>query len=189
MVPLDATALAQGCDFSSAVEMARSRIASQGVLWGIDVRAARAGSPQVRPLPDGSGTGSADAVEGSYSTTRLEETATPLTGLRLEVAADPRRHWNLAGHAVRIGRSPVNQVRLADPTVAREHAVVFFKEGQVFVKDLGSASGTFAGGRLLAPLEPVAIGPPCLVRVGGIELRLRRREKKTGNVSARGSIL
>jgi diguanylate cyclase (GGDEF)-like protein len=46
-----------------------------------------------------------------------------------------------------LGRSPTNQGPLDDPGVSRCHASWGVAEGSFFVEDLGSANGTFVGGR------------------------------------------
>lgn len=53
--------------------------------------------------------------------------------------------WVLRG-AARIGRSLDCEVVVADPKVSREHAVVYFDEGDFVLEDLGSANGTMVGG-------------------------------------------
>jgi CRP-like cAMP-binding protein len=42
-----------------------------------------------------------------------------------------------------IGRRPLNDIHLSDPSVSREHAKVYVENDQVIVEDLGSHNGTF----------------------------------------------
>jgi len=44
---------------------------------------------------------------------------------------------------VRIGRGPENDIQLADPSVSREHALVYFTAENPIVEDLDSSNGTF----------------------------------------------
>ncbi len=60
--------------------------------------------------------------------------------------------------------------------VSRQHARLFFKEGQVFVEDLGSVNGTFLNGhRLLAYLpEPVGDGDVLVLGRLKIDVSLKK---------------
>ena len=46
-----------------------------------------------------------------------------------------------------LGRSRDADFRLNDPNVSRKHAVIYWENGRVFVKDLGSTNGTLLNGR------------------------------------------
>jgi len=172
----EATAITEGRGFQSAIEEGARRISSDPILWGIDVEAARNGSPQIRSLPEAAG--DLGRLTDAYTTTHIRGSVSPLSGLRLSVATrrtkgDSDRHWDLAGYAVTIGRGPHNRVRLVDPTVAREHALLFVKGGKIALKDLGSATGTFIDGRRLEPDDvPPVIAPGATIRAGLVDLRL-----------------
>jgi pSer/pThr/pTyr-binding forkhead associated (FHA) protein len=67
----------------------------------------------------------------------------------------------LEGPSARIfaGRDPAScQLAHMDPTLSRRHAEIFFENGQAFIRDLGSANGTWIDGRPVgkdvAPLQP-----------------------------------
>ncbi|MHB8873036.1 MAG: FHA domain-containing protein [Myxococcaceae bacterium] len=68
----------------------------------------------------------------------------------------------------RIGRTPENDIVLAEVGVSREHARIFEKEGRYFLEDIGSANGTLlngariAGQRELSTGDSVAVGPVVL---------------------------
>lgn len=46
-----------------------------------------------------------------------------------------------------VGRSPENDIQIADGTVSRKHLKILKKGGKYFVKDLGSKNGTFVDGK------------------------------------------
>ncbi|MFM1871868.1 MAG: hypothetical protein RL398_1290 [Planctomycetota bacterium] len=48
---------------------------------------------------------------------------------------------------IAIGREAGNEIELADPRVSRHHAVLWAEQGAWYVKDLGSANGTFLDGK------------------------------------------
>jgi ABC transport system ATP-binding/permease protein len=74
---------------------------------------------------------------------------------QLVVSVEGQRRSFLPGSPVVFGRGNDCQVVLADTRVSRRHAEASWRNGAWFVRDLGSANGTFREGRLLAT-EPVA---------------------------------
>ena len=90
------------------------------------------------------------------------------------VLEDSQRKWDLRGHAVSIGRYPHNQVQLSDPSVSREHALLFVVNDALYVKDLGSMAGTFLDGVPVEPEQPVPVHESARLGFGTVELRLRR---------------
>jgi len=61
----------------------------------------------------------------------------------------------LSGGMVRIGRSPIAEVRLDDPTVSRRHAWIDVNEGKLQIYDDRSLNGVFVNGHCVedAPLN------------------------------------
>lgn len=58
-----------------------------------------------------------------------------------------------------------------DPTVSRNHAVVFYRDGKWYVQDLGSLNGTRVGGELIiskdrSASKPIEIRSGCEIEVG-----------------------
>lgn len=75
-----------------------------------------------------------------------------------------------------VGRDPGSGVVLTDESVSRKHAVIFvLPSGQVVLRDLGSANGTFFKGRRLGEAE---LQPGDEIRVGDEVLHLRREEEE-----------
>ena len=54
------------------------------------------------------------------------------------------------GQSVTVGRAAPADVRIADASLSRRHARFSREEGGVFVEDLGSTNGTYAGGERVA---------------------------------------
>jgi len=78
------------------------------------------------------------------------------------------------GEAVIAGRAPHAALRIADPSVSREHCLLRREaDGRVWVDDLGSRNGTWLGSDALGP-APTELHDGNFLRVGqtGIELRL-----------------
>ncbi|MFW5921234.1 MAG: FHA domain-containing protein, partial [Polyangiales bacterium] len=66
-----------------------------------------------------------------------------------------------------VGRSGDCDVVLSDPTVSGRHARLSWEQGKVRVEDLGSANGTFAGGKRV---ESTLVRPGDAVRFGRASL-------------------
>ncbi|HEY5257947.1 MAG TPA: FhaA domain-containing protein [Candidatus Baltobacteraceae bacterium] len=71
--------------------------------------------------------------------------------------------------ALRVGRADDSELKLADPSVSRRHAVVDLDRGAPFVRDLGSRNGTFVNGERIHVRR---LSPGDLVVFGKTEMRL-----------------
>jgi hypothetical protein len=81
---------------------------------------------------------------------------------------DGRRYEFEKGRVV-LGRGRQVDYQLDDPNVSRRHAVIYWENGRLFLKDLGSTNGTLLNGR------PVSAGPLSrgdVITVGGSEIRV-----------------
>jgi len=76
------------------------------------------------------------------------------------------RQTLLSGEAVVIGRSSTAQVVVDDVQVSRRHAECRLQAGQWFIRDLGSANGTFVDGRRLGADEMFPLRPGDRLRLG-----------------------
>lgn len=68
-----------------------------------------------------------------------------------------------------LGRGRQADFQLEDPNVSRDHAAVYWENGRLFVKDLGSTNGTLLNGR------PVTAGPlerGDVITLGATEVRV-----------------
>ncbi len=75
------------------------------------------------------------------------------------------------GDSVKIGRSAVNDIQIAEGHVSREHAIVACKDGAFTVDDVGSANGTFVNGVQIYGMNPLAIGDELHLFVSVLKLR------------------
>ncbi|GAF80171.1 unnamed protein product [marine sediment metagenome] len=80
--------------------------------------------------------------------------------------------YNLTKSPVTIGRGNQNKVDLGDIGVSRMHAEIFYDGKHCYVKDVGSANGTFLGDRRVSQAQldkenTLKIGP------GTLEVKLR----------------
>ena len=73
-----------------------------------------------------------------------------------------------------IGRSPANDVVLADPAVSKLHALLEIYAGEWCIRDVGSANGTFVNGR--AVNREVRLHSGDEIVVGGARLIFRSSE-------------
>ncbi|MFG0316299.1 MAG: FHA domain-containing protein [Planctomycetota bacterium JB042] len=73
------------------------------------------------------------------------------------------------GESVVVGRKPARGLAVEHPTVSREHARLFRRDGDWNVADLNSSNGTFVNGRRVTRSE---LRPGDLLRLGSVELRL-----------------
>jgi type VI secretion system FHA domain protein len=76
---------------------------------------------------------------------------------------------------VRIGRSEINDLPLAQPFVSTWHAVVRFDEQEIAYVDLGSTNGSVLGGERLARNVPTTLQPGAEVVIGALRLTFARR--------------
>jgi hypothetical protein len=81
----------------------------------------------------------------------------------------------LSGLTARVfaGRDPAAcQLSVLDATLSRRHAEIYVENGQTFVRDLGSANGTWVDGQHLGH-DPAALHPGSQVWLGQVQLGLR----------------
>jgi len=66
--------------------------------------------------------------------------------LTIETGPDAGRKHRAGDHAMRLGRSPDNDVILRDPATSGHHARLERRGDQFWLVDLGSTNGTFVNG-------------------------------------------
>ena len=71
-----------------------------------------------------------------------------------------------------LGRKLTNGVVLDDATVSGEHAILYLRDGQWYVRDAGSTNGTLVNGQDVVAPSPVRPGD--VLQLGGVQLRLSR---------------
>lgn len=73
----------------------------------------------------------------------------------------------LRGEESVIGRSDYSSIIIAHPSVSRLHATIIHREGETFIRDLGSRNGTFVNGaRVHDTLVRIEVGDE--VRIGNV---------------------
>jgi hypothetical protein len=68
--------------------------------------------------------------------------------------------------ALRIGRTPDNQIVQDDDAVSRRHATLWEQDGQAFVRDEQSTNGTLVDGQPIPSQVPFPLHPGSEIRVG-----------------------
>lgn len=81
-----------------------------------------------------------------------------------------------------IGRSKTSDIMLADPTVSRDHAVLYRREEGWLVDDTGSKSGVRVNGRKINATAPVHIGDS--IAVGTTTLVMRKANRPNAQKSS-----
>lgn len=71
-----------------------------------------------------------------------------------------------------MGRKLTNAVVLDDPTVSGEHAILYLRDNEWYIRDAGSTNGTLVNGQDVVAPSLVNIGD--VLTLGGVQLRLSR---------------
>jgi hypothetical protein len=98
----------------------------------------------------------------------------------LEAGGHIGQHFDLSGDYMTIGRSSSNDIVLTDPTVSRTHASLGKRDGDLYIQDLGSSTGTTVNGRKVTGAHPLRSGD--VITVGLVRLEYegsRDRSPKT----------
>ena len=70
------------------------------------------------------------------------------------------------GKAV-IGRSRDVDLQIDNADVSRRHAVIYWSEGSIVIKDLGSTNGTMVNGY---PVDSTVVRPSDVIRIGNAHI-------------------
>lgn len=70
-----------------------------------------------------------------------------------------------------IGRNPECHLPLADPYASSQHARIFFRNGGIFIEDLGSTNGTFVNGIRVA--DPLPLEDGTQIQIGQTTLEFK----------------
>ena len=82
-----------------------------------------------------------------------------------------------------LGRTPANQIMLADDRVSRRHATIHAQgEGEFWLVDLGSRNGTYINGRRVN--QPSRLRHGDTIQVGAFQLVFRESSGRGQNPSA-----
>jgi pSer/pThr/pTyr-binding forkhead associated (FHA) protein len=113
----------------------------------------------LRPVPEAAPRTGTIAASDLVRETVVERPPVPPPGVRLAVVAGAHAGQVLASPSLpaRLGRGSDAALRLdRDQGVSREHAEIYWQQGGLHIRDLGSTHGTSVNGRAIqdAPLVP-----------------------------------
>src|SRR5919204_3544204 len=91
-------------------------------------------------------------------------------------APDGERRYVFKQSPVRVGRSPMNDLVLAQGFVSQLHGLVRFDARETVVVDLGSTNGTEIDGQRAAKNVPVPVDEDTRLAIGPIRLRFARED-------------
>ena len=94
------------------------------------------------------------------------------------------RSFTLNGTKTTIGTSADSTVVIEDNSVSEHHCEIFKRDGEIMLKDLGSASGTYVDGQRVmeAMLKPYQT-----LRVGNVEFSIEKNETKAVEVAKKAA--
>ncbi|MEP7215608.1 MAG: FHA domain-containing protein [Anaerolineaceae bacterium] len=93
-------------------------------------------------------------------------------GALLVIDADGQeRRYEIDVPSLLVGRGPGSGILLDDPSIGERHARLLVESGVVTLEDLGTAGGTFVGGRRIEPHTQNHIGPGQQLRFGDLVAR------------------
>ena len=72
---------------------------------------------------------------------------------------------------VKIGRSSGSNLRVREPSISRNHAVLLVQEGQYFLMDNGSSNGSYLNGKRLVPNRPYPVIVGDSLKFGEVKVR------------------
>ena len=73
------------------------------------------------------------------------------------------------------GRKTDNNIQIGDPYVSGKHGVIEVSETEVHITDIGSTNGTLLNEAKLSPNMRTLMQPDDVIRLGSLELRIRRQ--------------
>lgn len=87
----------------------------------------------------------------------------------------PGKVFLLSRGFINIGRSQNNHISLPsdDLTVSRNHATIFFRQGQYFIIDRGSSNGTLVNGNKIPQGSQVPLSANAIIRIGRQSYQLK----------------
>lgn len=71
-----------------------------------------------------------------------------------------------------VGRGSEARFRIQQDRISRKHCELFDRDGDVYVRDLGSTNGTFLDGEQIAASIRTRVPPGSVLRVGTIDIRI-----------------
>jgi len=85
---------------------------------------------------------------------------------------------------IMLGRGEEAKFRIQHDLVSRRHCEFFERQGQVYVRDLGSTNGTFLNDEQVPASTKTAVSPGAVVRVGGLSFAVDYQPSSVLDLSA-----
>jgi len=85
------------------------------------------------------------------------------------------RDFRIMKERIFIGRDPSSDIVIRDEMVSKEHAAIYFKNGEFIIDDLNSKNGTFLNGELI---ERAKLRDGDVIKVGSREFLFKLLEEK-----------
>ncbi len=123
------------------------------------------------PMPPAAAAASIPAVVGATRTTPAARTPVEPAAEPLVLKVNGQERVFPQGKAV-VGRSRDVDVQVDSVEVSRRHAVIYWSEGSVVVKDLGSTNGTMVNGY---PVDNTVVRPSDVIRIGDAHITVASR--------------
>ena len=82
----------------------------------------------------------------------------------------------IPGQRLRLGRDPSNDVVVSDPQASRRHATLWWQHGRCYVRDEGSANGTWLNDRKVVEDQPLRVGDR--LRIGSTTFELKEGQQR-----------
>jgi len=83
-----------------------------------------------------------------------------------------------------LGRGEEAKFRIQHDLVSRKHCEFFERQGQVYVRDLGSTNGTFLDDEQVPVSTKTVVPPGGIVRVGGLSFAVEYQSPKTADATS-----
>lgn len=80
--------------------------------------------------------------------------------------------FSFDGEIISIGRSGASEIKLADNYVSRDHAKIFKRNHEYFLKDLGSANGTYLNKHQIQANTKVGLKTGDVIKIENFEMEL-----------------
>ena len=107
---------------------------------------------------------------GLHAEAAPEESRSSLAPIDARLEAHGRT-WPITQQVTNLGQSPECQIPLQDPTLSAFHAQIVRYDAGLYIRDLGSSSGTWINGQCL--FGPHSLRDGDRIRVGQLELSFR----------------
>jgi two-component system, cell cycle response regulator len=123
--------------------------------------------------PDSSSVEKTAILQGDQETLNKEiQKAKEQEACLIIIRGTPQGHrFFLTQDEMTIGRDPIADIQIQDPSISRKHAKLTKEEGQVRLTDMGSSNGTFVNDKRVPPSQSVVLAKEDMVKLGSSILK------------------